>query len=89
MVPWSVLNLETGETIEDGNEDENEETLDELMTEDDLKLDHIPDVSECRALRRQFSKQNFWPNVFHVNDHGNVDLLSIDENGATIVKSWV
>ncbi len=57
--------------------------------EDDLKLDHIPDVKECRELRREFKQQNFWPDVWHVNDHGNVDLLAIGYNGAKIIKSWV
>ena len=56
---------------------------------DDLKLDHIPDVAECRRIRKQFDKRQFWPNVWHVNDHGNVDLLSIGYNGAKIVQSWV
>ena len=55
----------------------------------DLKLDHIPDVAECRAILKRFKKQQFWPNVWHVNDHGNVDLLSIGNNGAKIVESWV
>jgi hypothetical protein len=59
------------------------------ILDDDIKLDHIPDVSECRQLRRQFAKDNYWPNVFYVNDHGNVDLLAIGYNGAKIVKSWV
>ena len=67
----------------------NEETMEEMMSDDDLKLDHIPDVDECRILRRQFKSDGYWPNVWHVNDHGNVDLLSIGFNGAKIVRSWV
>ena len=64
--------------------------MDELeQSDDDIKLDHIPDIAECRALRRQFSKDQFWPNVWHINDHGNADLLAIGYNGARIVKSWV
>ena len=65
------------------------ETFQDVYSDDDLKLDHIPDVAECRNLRRQFAVDQFWPNVFHVNDHGNVDLLTISWNGAKIVKSWV
>jgi len=68
----------------------NEETFEECFVDgEDMKLDHIPDVAECRMLRRQFKADGYWPNVFHVNDHGNVDLLSIGWNGAKIVRSWV
>ena len=67
----------------------NEETLEEMMLEDDLKLDHIPDVAECRKIRRQFRSDGYYPNVWHVNERGNVDLLSIGYNGAQIVRSWV
>lgn len=59
------------------------------IEEEDIRLDHIPDVRECRELRRKFKKEQFWPNVYHVNDHGNVDLLMVGYNGAKIVKSWV
>jgi hypothetical protein len=59
------------------------------ILDDDLKLDYIPDVSQCRKLLAKFNKDKFWPNVWHVNDHGNVDLLAINYNGARIVDSWV
>jgi len=32
---------------------------------------------------------SYWPNVWHINERGNVDLLRIGWNGAVIVKSWV
>lgn len=68
----------------------NEETFEECFVDgEDIKLDHIPDVAECRQLRRRFQADGYWPNVFHVNDHGNVDLLCIGYNGAKIVRSWV
>ena len=70
-------------------EDETTETLDDLMCDDDLRLDHIPDVAECRKIRKQMDVDRFWPNVWHVNERGNVDLLSIGYHGAKIVKSWV
>ena len=70
-------------------QDEQEETLGELMCDDDLKLDHIPDVVECRKIRKQMERDQWWPNVWHINDHGNVDLLSIGYNGAKIVRGWV
>ena len=66
-----------------------QETFQDLYSEDDLKLGHIPDVAECRQLRRQFEREQFWPNVWHVNDHGNADLLSIGYNGVKIVQSFV
>lgn len=80
------------EVITQINDDEEEyvmQSFEDYSSDDDLKLDHIPDVAECRQLRRQFENEGFWPNVFHVNDHGNVDLLIIGYNGATILKSWV
>ena len=61
----------------------------DMMTDDDERLDHIPDVAECRSILRAFKAANFWPDVWHVNDHGNVDLLRIGYNGAKIVQSWV
>lgn len=68
----------------------NEETFEEVFCDDDdITLDHIPDVAECRALLRQFNADGFWPNVWHINDHGNADLLSIGYNGAKIIRSWV
>lgn len=59
------------------------------IQDDDLRLDHIPSVAETRHLLAQFKRAGFWPDVYHVNDHGNVDLLSLGYNGARIVKSWV
>ena len=64
-------------------------TLAEQMNDDDLKLNHIPDVAECRQLRRQMAQEQFWPNVWHINERGNVDLLRVGYNGAVIVESWV
>ena len=33
---------------------------------------------------------NYWPNVFQVNDHGNVTQIVIGEDGETTeVRSWV
>lgn len=69
--------------------DDTDETFDEVFCEDDVVLDHIPDVKECRTLRKQFKADHWWPNVWHCNDHGNMDLLRLGYNGAQIVKSWV
>ena len=65
------------------------QTFEDTYCEGDLKLDHIPDVKESREILRGFKARNYFPNVFHVNDHGNVDLLYIGYNGAKIVQSWV
>lgn len=95
-LPWDgsqdELEHEVDEQIVDTgdyDEDEEEETLDELMSDEDIKLDHIPDVSECRALLEQMDRDQFWPNVWHINERGNTDLLRVGYNGAVIVKSWV
>ena len=63
--------------------------FDDEMQDDDLKLDHIPDVAECRAILARFKAENFYPNVFHINERGNVDQLVIGYNGATIHASRV
>jgi hypothetical protein len=65
------------------------QSFEDYYSDGDITLDHIPDIAECRQIRRQMEKDGFWPNVFHVNDHGNVDLLVIGYNGAKILKSWV
>ena len=59
------------------------------IEDDDVRLDHIPDVAECRELHEKFKADGFWPNVWHINERGNTDLLSVGWNGAKIVKSWV
>lgn len=63
--------------------------LDKEIQDDDVKLDHIPDGRECRALLKRFAAERYFPNVYHINDHGNVDLLRLTTRGAHIVRSWV
>lgn len=51
-------------------------TMDDLeINDNDIRIDHIPSISECRELLAMFKVQGYYPEVFHVNDHGNVDLL--------------
>ena len=69
--------------------DEIAESFQDYYSEGDIKLDHIPDVAECRKMLCAMKAVRFWPNVFHVNDHGNVDLLTVGYNGARIINSWV
>ena len=59
------------------------------ILDDDLTLDHHPDIRECRQLLAKFRADGFCPNVWHINERGNTDLLSIGHNGSKIVKSWV
>lgn len=42
--------------------------------------------SALAAIKAAMDAQKFWPNIYHINDHGNVSLL--DGNGNT-VQSWV
>ena len=83
---------ETMEAVTSIDENEDEfvgQSFEDYYSDGDIKLNHIPDIAECRQIRRQMEGDGFWPNVFHVNDHGNVDLLVIGYNGAKILKSWV
>jgi|GEM_PF-5071187 len=45
------------------------------------------------AIREDMNREQFWPNVWYVNDHGNTDLLRlVDKDGvmdSEIVQSWV
>ena len=38
------------------------------------------------AIRLEMKRHQYWPNVYRVNDHGNVDLLS---NTGELIRSWV
>lgn len=60
------------------------------IQDDDLILDHIPDGPQSRALLAEMAREKFWPNVWRVNERGNVDLLRLRRRGgAVIVASWV
>jgi len=39
-----------------------------------------------RAIRREMERQQFWPAIYHVNDHGNVTLLS---STGREITAWV
>ncbi len=39
-----------------------------------------------RAVNAEMERRQFWPNIYHINDHGNVSLW--DKNGKE-VRSWV
>jgi len=46
-----------------------------------------------KAIMDEMKRVNYYPNVFYVNERGNVDLLSIRKRGrgyiSEIVESWV
>ena len=47
----------------------------------------VGDWDAClAALNAEMERQQFWPNLFHINDRGNLSLL--DSRGHTI-ESWV
>jgi hypothetical protein len=62
-------------------------------------LDHTRTKEEALVIAlEKMEEDQFYPNVFYVNDHGNVDLLSVEGKtrrgrivGASyhIVRSWV
>jgi hypothetical protein len=42
---------------------------------------HYEDMDEAlEAIEAEMKRSNFYPNVYYVNDHGNVDLLDSDGN---------
>jgi hypothetical protein len=51
----------------------------------------INDFNDIPAVIERMNREQFWPDVYHVNDHGNVDLLSVNcETGEySIIQSWV
>ena len=51
-------------------------------------LGEFEDETEARkAIRREMDRQKYWPNCYFVNDHGNVDLISV--RTGRIYASWV
>jgi hypothetical protein len=48
---------------------------------------HYADMDEAlEAIEAEMKRENFYPNIYYVNDHGNVDLLDMDGN---VIKSRV
>lgn len=39
------------------------------------------------AIKADMEREQFWPSVFYVNDHGNIDL--VDVNNGNALASWV
>ena len=43
-----------------------------------------------RWIYKDMNAKKYWPNVFYVNDHGNVELLRIYKNGRyRYIEGWV
>ena len=36
---------------------------------------------DFKAIANYMKKNQYWPNVWEINDHGNVSLYTVDENG--------
>jgi len=36
---------------------------------------------DWRAIREWMDRKEYWPNVWYFSDHGNTELVSIDESG--------
>ena len=58
------------------------------------RVDQINEVFEdfddaIEAVREDMDWKQWWPNVWFVNDHGNVDLLGLTAEGYETVQSWV
>lgn len=53
-----------------------------IIPEDPLDRDSI-----LAAIQVNMCLEHYWPNVYFINDHGNMDLLSVDTG--EIVQSWV
>jgi hypothetical protein len=51
----------------------------------------ISDLDEIPAVVERMNREGFYPNVWHINERGNTDLLSVNaETGHyEILKSWV
>lgn len=58
-----------------------------IVTQANKRVGAYADKDEAiKAINKHMERENFYPNVYYVNDHGNVDLL--DENG-DIIESRV
>jgi len=51
----------------------------------------VSDLDEIPAVVERMNREGFFPNVWHINERGNTDLLSInsDTGEYSILKSWV
>jgi len=60
---------------------------DVVMREDDIAIDDFNDIDQ---VVRKMENDQFWPNVWHINDHGNAALLAVNADGSySIIGSWV
>ena len=51
----------------------------------------VSDLDEIPGVVERMNREQFWPNVWHINERGNTDLLSVnaDTGHYEILKSWV
>ena len=51
------------------------------VCEDSNDMDEV-----MEQIRDDMAKQNYWPNIYYINDHGNIDLRDAQGN---IFYSWL
>ena len=58
------------------------------ISDDDIT---ISDLNEIPEVVERMNREQFFPNVWHINERGNTDLLSVnaDTGDYKILKSWV
>jgi hypothetical protein len=85
---------------DDEVDEDYQQMLSDLDTGECAVINHNGNVFFCRQFLGQFNEhdeqiaaikqamedQKFWPNIYSVNDHGNVSLLDGDGNE---IKGWV
>ncbi len=62
------------------------------IQDDDYVISHRENFDiRLAEIVDEMNFDKFWPNVWFINDHGNVDLLAVNaETGKyTVVQSWV
>ena len=58
------------------------------LADDDILLSDWDDLG---AAISHANREQYWPNIWHINERGNVDLLSVnfDTGEYSILHSWV
>jgi hypothetical protein len=54
-----------------------------------IPVDFKSEAEARRALRAEMGKAQYWPNLYFVNDHGNVSQVSLRTGKAYKGREWV
>ena len=80
-------------TLEPFDDEEDARDAGEFYFGPDISDDDITvsDLDEIPAVIERMNRDRFFPNVWHINERGNTDLLSVnaDTGDYKILKSWV